>query len=86
MHQEFLMGNEAIALGALAAGVNLVAGYPGTPSTEVLGLSNSYAYELIRQGIIPSVRLGRRIVVPVERLKGILLELERDQDTDGKAD
>lgn len=30
------MGNEAIALGALAAGVNLVAGYPGTPSSEVL--------------------------------------------------
>ena len=36
MHKEFLMGNEAIALGALAAGVRLVAGYPGTPSTEVL--------------------------------------------------
>ena len=36
MHKEFLMGNEAIALGALAAGVDLVAGYPGTPSTEVL--------------------------------------------------
>lgn len=36
MHKEFLMGNEAIALGAMAAGVNLVAGYPGTPSTEVL--------------------------------------------------
>ena len=36
MHDEFLMGNEAIALGALAAGVNLVCGYPGTPSTEVL--------------------------------------------------
>ena len=36
MHTEFLMGNEAIALGAIAAGVNLVAGYPGTPSTEVL--------------------------------------------------
>ena len=36
MHREFLMGNEAIALGAIAAGVNLVAGYPGTPSTEVL--------------------------------------------------
>ena len=36
MHTEFLMGNEAIALGALAAGVNVVAGYPGTPSTEVL--------------------------------------------------
>ena len=36
MHDEFVMGNEAIALGALAAGVNLVCGYPGTPSTEVL--------------------------------------------------
>ncbi len=36
MHQEFLMGNEAIARGAVAAGVNLVCGYPGTPSTEVL--------------------------------------------------
>ncbi|MCI7791015.1 MAG: indolepyruvate ferredoxin oxidoreductase subunit alpha [Lachnospiraceae bacterium] len=36
MHNEFLMGNEAIALGAIAAGVNLVSGYPGTPSTEVL--------------------------------------------------
>ncbi|MBQ5822500.1 MAG: indolepyruvate ferredoxin oxidoreductase subunit alpha, partial [Selenomonadaceae bacterium] len=36
MHKEFLMGNEAITLGALAAGVRLVAGYPGTPSTEVL--------------------------------------------------
>ena len=36
MQQKFLMGNEAIALGAIAAGVNLAAGYPGTPSTEVL--------------------------------------------------
>lgn len=30
------MGNEAIAMGALAAGVHIVTGYPGTPSTEVL--------------------------------------------------
>lgn len=36
MHKEFLMGNEAIAMGAIAAGVNMVSGYPGTPSTEVL--------------------------------------------------
>ena len=36
MHREFLMGNEAMAVGALAAGVGVVAGYPGTPSTEVL--------------------------------------------------
>lgn len=36
MHKEFLMGNATIALGAVASGVNVVAGYPGTPSTEVL--------------------------------------------------
>lgn len=33
---ELLMGNEAIALGAMKAGVQVVSGYPGTPSTEVL--------------------------------------------------
>lgn len=36
MHTEFLMGNAAIAMGAVAAGLNVVSGYPGTPSTEVL--------------------------------------------------
>ena len=36
MHKEFLMGNAAIARGAIAAGLDLVSGYPGTPSTEVL--------------------------------------------------
>ncbi|SDA18242.1 indolepyruvate ferredoxin oxidoreductase alpha subunit [Ruminococcus sp. YE71] len=36
MHKEFLMGNAAIARGAIAAGLNCVSGYPGTPSTEVL--------------------------------------------------
>ncbi len=30
------MGNEAIGFGAIRAGVGLVTGYPGTPSTEVL--------------------------------------------------
>ena len=36
MHKEFLMGNEAIGRACVAAGVNVVTGYPGTPSTEVL--------------------------------------------------
>ena len=30
------MGNEAIARGALEAGVNVAAAYPGTPSSEVI--------------------------------------------------
>ena len=35
MKRELLMGNEAIALGAFEAGVEVVAAYPGTPSTEI---------------------------------------------------
>ncbi len=36
MTKKLLMGNEAIALSAIAAGVHIVTGYPGTPSSEVL--------------------------------------------------
>lgn len=36
LKEQLLMGNEAIGLGALHAGVGFVAGYPGTPSTEIL--------------------------------------------------
>jgi TPP-dependent indolepyruvate ferredoxin oxidoreductase alpha subunit len=34
--KQLLMGNEAIALGAIRANVELAAGYPGTPSSEIL--------------------------------------------------
>jgi indolepyruvate ferredoxin oxidoreductase alpha subunit len=34
--KSLLLGNEAIALGAIRAGVSVVTGYPGTPSTEIL--------------------------------------------------
>ena len=36
MSDKILMGNEAIGLGAIHAGVGFVSGYPGTPSSEVL--------------------------------------------------
>lgn len=36
------MGNGAIALGALAAGVNFAAGYPGTPSSEIIETISKY--------------------------------------------
>ncbi|CUX28890.1 indolepyruvate ferredoxin oxidoreductase subunit alpha [Clostridium sp. C105KSO13] len=35
-NRKLVMGNEAIALGAIRAGVRMVTGYPGTPSTEIL--------------------------------------------------
>ena len=37
-----LSGNEAIARGAWEAGVRVAAGYPGTPSTEILESLSSY--------------------------------------------
>ena len=43
--KEYVMGNGAIALGALAAGVNLVAGYPGTPSSEIIETVSKYPHE-----------------------------------------
>ena len=36
MAKQLMMGNEAFAHAALAAGVGVVAGYPGTPSTELI--------------------------------------------------
>lgn len=41
--KKLLMGNEAIALGAIEAGVQVVTGYPGTPSTEALETIARYA-------------------------------------------
>lgn len=40
MKSRFLMGNEAVALGALHAKAALGTGYPGTPSSEILDVFN----------------------------------------------
>ena len=41
-----LSGNEAIARGAWEAGVTLAAGYPGTPSTEILEAARAYTSDM----------------------------------------
>ena len=43
--KEYVLGNGAIALGALASGVNLVAGYPGTPSSEIIETVSKYPHD-----------------------------------------
>jgi len=45
MSKKYVMGNGAIALGALSAGVDLVAGYPGTPSSEIIETVAKYPHE-----------------------------------------
>ncbi len=42
----FLLGNEAIARGAIEAGVQVAAAYPGTPSSEILETLASVAKDL----------------------------------------
>ena len=44
--KELMSGNEAIARGAWEAGVTLAAGYPGTPSTEILENIVNYKADL----------------------------------------
>jgi excisionase family DNA binding protein len=41
-------------------------------ASSALGISRSLAYELVRRGEIPSLRLGRRIVVPVRALDDLV--------------
>ncbi len=43
--QHLLMGNEAIVRGALEAGINVAAGYPGTPSSEIIESFSKVAKE-----------------------------------------
>ena len=42
MSKKMIMGNEAIALGAICAGVNVISGYPGTPSSEIIEFAAKY--------------------------------------------
>ncbi|MFH0823770.1 MAG: indolepyruvate ferredoxin oxidoreductase, partial [Pseudomonadota bacterium] len=41
-----LMGNEAIARGALEAGISVAAAYPGNPSSEIVGSLAQVAHEM----------------------------------------
>lgn len=38
----------------------------------ILGISRGLAYELVRRGDLPHLRLGRRIVVPVRALESFI--------------
>jgi excisionase family DNA binding protein len=50
------MGSDRITLTVEEAGVRL-------------GISRTLAFELVRRGDIPSIRLGRRVLVPIRALE-----------------
>lgn len=43
-----------------------------TETAELLGIGRTSAYEAIRRGELPSLRIGRRLVVPVTQLLAAL--------------
>jgi Helix-turn-helix domain len=49
----------------------------------ILGISRASAYEAARTGEIPTLRIGRRLVVPVAALRRMLGELQDDHDPAG---
>ena len=50
----FLLGNEAIVRGALEAGVDIAALYPGTPMSEIVDVFHALARSLRDKGEKPS--------------------------------
>ncbi len=48
---------------------------------ELLGLSRGLAYEAINRGEIPSLRIGRRILIPRAALERLLLERGSSEHT-----
>ena len=43
-----------------------------TDASRALGVSRSFAYELVAAGVLRSIRLGRRVLIPVAALEDLL--------------
>ena len=41
-------------------------------AAEVLGISRAHAYDCVRSGELPSITLGRRVVIPLRALDELL--------------
>ncbi len=52
--------------------------YTVTEAADLLGISRSSAYQCVRRGEIPSLTLGRRVVIPRRALEA-LLAIEPDR-------
>ena len=43
-----------------------------TDASRALGVSRSFAYELVAAGVLRSIRLGRRVLIPFSALEDLL--------------
>ena len=39
---------------------------------QIVGIGRNTAYECVRRGVIPSIRLGRRIIIPVKAIERLI--------------
>ncbi len=46
--------------------------YTVTEAAELLGIGRSAAYEAARSGQLPTIRIGKRVLVPVAALERLL--------------
>ncbi len=51
-------------------------GLTAAEAAEALGVSRAHIYRLIKRGVVPARRLGRRLVIP-------MIAIERLLDTEG---
>jgi len=59
---KLLLGNEAIARGALEAGIRVATGYPGTPSTEII---EALAKIALKEGIYVEWSVNEKVALEV---------------------
>jgi len=62
-NKKLMYGNEAVARGAYEAGVSFVAGYPGTPSTEIVESATQYSDIEVRWSVNEKVAVETAIGV-----------------------
>lgn len=53
-------------------------------AARLLGISRSLAYEMARAGQLPTLKFGRRLVVPRRALEGLIEESQKAASLHGK--
>lgn len=52
-------------------------------AARILGISRGSAYEAVRRGDIPTIRIGKRLIVPVAALERMLAVGQTEPTGDG---
>ena len=50
--------------------------YSVEEAARLLGISRNSAYEAVRRGEIPTIRIGRRILIPRSRLEAMMDQVD----------